>query len=63
MNTTIECQVRDQESYVTEEAQRRWSEPEGMIPNVIMIKHVIAESSRPKEIRIVLGSKDQYEVH
>jgi hypothetical protein len=34
-----------------------------MIPNIIMIKHAIAESSRPKEIRIVLGSKDQYEVH
>jgi hypothetical protein len=36
--------------------------PEGTIPNVNKIRHTIAESSQPKEIRIVMGIKDQYMV-
>jgi hypothetical protein len=36
--------------------------PEGTIPEVNKIRHVIAESSQPKEIRIVMGIKDQYMV-
>jgi hypothetical protein len=34
--------------------------PEGIILNINKIKYAIAESSQPKEIRIVIGIKDQY---
>jgi hypothetical protein len=36
--------------------------PEGTILYVNKIKHATAESSQPKEIRIVIGIKDQYVV-
>jgi hypothetical protein len=36
--------------------------PEGTILNVNKINMQTAESSRPKEIRIVIGIKDQYVV-
>jgi hypothetical protein len=36
--------------------------PEGTIPNINKIRHAIAESSQLKEIRIVMGIKDQYVV-
>jgi hypothetical protein len=36
--------------------------PEGTILNVNKIRHAIVESSQPKEIRIVIGIKDQYVV-
>jgi hypothetical protein len=36
--------------------------PKGTILNVNKIRHVKAESSQPKEIRIVIGIKDQYVV-
>jgi hypothetical protein len=32
--------------------------PKGIIPNVNKIRHTTAESSWPKEIRIVIGIKD-----
>jgi hypothetical protein len=35
---------------------------EGTILNVNKIRHTIAESSQLKEIRIVMGIKDQYVV-
>jgi hypothetical protein len=34
--------------------------PKGIIQNVNKIRHATAESSQPKEIRIVIGIKDQY---
>jgi hypothetical protein len=34
--------------------------PKGIILNINKIRHAIAESSQPKEIRIVMGIKDQY---
>jgi hypothetical protein len=36
--------------------------PEGTIPNVNQIRHLIAESTQLKEIRIVIGINDQYMV-
>jgi hypothetical protein len=36
--------------------------PEGTILNINKIRHAIAESSWLKEIRIVIGIKDQYVV-
>jgi hypothetical protein len=36
--------------------------PEGIILNVNKIRHIIAESSQLKEIRIVIGIEDQYMV-
>jgi hypothetical protein len=36
--------------------------PEGTILNINKIRHIIAESSWPKDIRIVMGIKDQYVV-
>jgi hypothetical protein len=36
--------------------------PKGTILNINKIRHAIAESSQPKEIRIIIGIKDQYVV-
>jgi hypothetical protein len=36
--------------------------PKGIIPSIIKIRHTIVESSQLKEIRIVIGIKDQYMV-
>jgi hypothetical protein len=36
--------------------------PKGTIPNINKIRYAIVESSWPKEIRIVMGIKDQYVV-
>jgi hypothetical protein len=36
--------------------------PKGIILNINKIRHTIGESSQLKEIRIVIGIKDQYVV-
>jgi hypothetical protein len=41
---------------------RDYQKLEGIILNINKIRHAIVESSQPKEIRIVIGIKDQYVV-
>jgi hypothetical protein len=60
MYTMTECQVQIKNHMLLRKLSRDDRKPEGTIPNVNKIRYAIAESSWPKEIRIIIGSKDQY---
>jgi hypothetical protein len=55
-----ECQVQIENHMLPRKLSGDDRKPERTILNVNKIRHATAESSRPKEIRIVIGIKDQY---
>jgi hypothetical protein len=60
--TMTECQVQIENHILLRKLSRDNQKPEGIIPNINKIRHAIVESSQPKEMRIVIGIKDQYMV-
>jgi hypothetical protein len=62
MYTTTECQVQIENHMLPRKLSRDDWKHEGTIPNINKIRHVIAESSQLKKIRIIIGIKDQYVV-
>jgi hypothetical protein len=59
---TTECQVQIKNHMLPRKLSGDDRKSEGTILYVNKIKHATAESSGPKEIRIVMGIKDQYVV-
>jgi hypothetical protein len=62
MYAMTECQVQIENHILLRKLSRDDWKPEGIILNINKLRHVIAESSQLKEIRIVMGIKDQYVV-
>jgi hypothetical protein len=62
MYAMTECQVQIENHMLLRKLSRDDQKPKGIIPNINKIRHAIAESSQPKEIRIIMGIKDQYMV-
>jgi hypothetical protein len=60
MYATTKCQVQIKNHMLPRKLSGDDRKPEGTIPNINKIRHATVESSRPKEIRIVIGIKDQY---
>jgi hypothetical protein len=62
MYTMTECQVQIENYILLRKLSRDNQKPKGTILNINKIRYAIAESSWLKEIRIVIGIKDQYVV-
>jgi hypothetical protein len=55
-----ECQVQIENHMLPRKLSRDNQKPEGIILNIKKIRYAIVESSQLKEIRIIIGIKDQY---
>jgi hypothetical protein len=60
MYAITEYQVQIKNYILLRKLSRDDWKPKGTILNINKIRYVIAESSQPKEIRIIIGIKDQY---
>jgi hypothetical protein len=60
MYAMTKCQVQIKNHMLPRKLSGDDRKPKGTIQNVNKIRHATAESSQPKEIRIVIGIKDQY---
>jgi hypothetical protein len=62
MDAMTEYQVQIENHMLLRKLSGDDRKPEGTILNVNKIRYITAESSRLKEIRIIIGIKDQYMV-